>query len=90
MRTRTTMVLVMILALGGMTACAEEGEPEAGMEGPDTAAEVSEAPEAMNWEVRLDDPEADQGGFQFMEDGGEYRIQTGPRAITYQGDQRAS
>lgn len=90
MRTRTTMVLVMILALGGMTACAEEGEPEAGMEGPDTAAEVSEAPEAMNWEVRLDDPEADQGGFQFMEDGGEYRIQTGPRAITYQGDQLAS
>lgn len=89
MRKRIAMVLVTALALGGMAACAEEGEREAGMEG-DTAADASEVREAMTWEMRLDDPEADQGGFQFMEEDGEYRVQTGPAAITYRVDQLVS
>lgn len=90
MRTRTTMSLVMVLALGGALACAEEAEQENGMETPDTAAEASDLPEPVDWEVSLDDPEADQGGFQFSEEGGVFQIQTGPAAITYQDEQLVS
>lgn len=90
MRTHTTLSLIAALALGGMVACADQAEQENGMETPDTAAGATELPEPMEWEVRLDDPEADQGGFQFSEEGGEFLIQTGPAAITYQDEQLVS
>ena len=85
MRTRTTLTAVTILALAGTAACAEQADQEGQMEGADTAA--SDVPEAVDWEVRLDDPEADEAGFQFVEEGGEFHVQTGPRAITYQDEQ---
>lgn len=86
MSTRTTLLLVTILAFGG-AACAEDGGETGQMEAGDTASETPELPETTSWEVRLDDPSGDEGSFQFVEEGGEFRIQTGPRAITYQNEQ---